>query len=147
MSDVYEYVRPVRFEDVDAAGIVFFARFFSYAHEAMESFFSALDGGYVRLTMERKIGMPAVHVEADYKAPLRFGDLVKIAVRVPHVGTKSCTYRYELWRQDGVLSAVVHHTCAVSDLRAMKAIVIPDDVRALLDRHHDPSLPKSLHVG
>ncbi len=31
--------REVRFEDVDPAQIVFFARFLSYAHEAMERFF------------------------------------------------------------------------------------------------------------
>ncbi|CAN5686349.1 thioesterase family protein [soil metagenome] len=133
---VHVYERPVRFEDVDAAGIVFFARFFSYAHEAMESLFSGLDGGYVRLTMERRIGMPAVHVEADYKSPLRFGDVARISVTVPRIGNKSVVYRYELVRaKDDVLCAVIEHTCAVSDLVKMKSIPIPDDVRALLEEH------------
>lgn len=134
------YERPIRFEDVDAAGIVFFARFFSYAHEAMESLFDALDGGYVNLTMVRHIGMPAVHVNADYKSPLRFGDVTRISVTVPHVGNKSCTYRYELHRKkDGVLCAVIEHTCAVTDLLAMKAIPIPADVRAVLEKHAPPT--------
>lgn len=39
--------RPIKFEDVDA--VVFFARYVTYAHEAMEHFFSAVDGGYPRL--------------------------------------------------------------------------------------------------
>ena len=36
---VIVYERPVRFDEVDPAGIVFFARFMNYAHEAMENFF------------------------------------------------------------------------------------------------------------
>jgi 4-hydroxybenzoyl-CoA thioesterase len=135
-ANAHVYERQVRFEDVDAAGIVFFARFFGYGHEAMESLYDALEGGYHRLTMVRRIGMPAVHVTADYKAPLRFGDVVRIAVTIPKIGTKSVTYRYELARaSDDVLSAVIEHTCAVTDLDAMKAIPIPDDVRAVLERH------------
>jgi len=130
------YERPIRFEDVDAAHIVFFARFFNYGHEAMESLFDELEGGYVHLTMERHIGMPAVHVKADFKAPLRYGDVARIEVTLPHIGTKSCTYRYSIFRKgDGVHAATVEHTCAVSDLQAMKAIVIPDDVRVVLERH------------
>ena len=133
---MHVYERPIRFEDVDAARIVFFARFFNYGHEAMESLFDGIEGGYVNLTMERHIGMPAVHVEADFKAPFRFGDVARIEVTVPHIGTKSCTFRYAFFRKaDGVHAATVEHTCAVSDLQAMKAIVIPPDVRALLERH------------
>lgn len=133
---MHVYERPVKFEDVDAANIVFFARFFNYGHEAMESLLGGLDGGYVRLVMERHIGMPAVHVECEFKAPLRFGDVARIEVTVPHVGTKSCAYNYAMYRtKDGVLAANLRHVCAVSDLQALKAIVIPDDVRALLEKH------------
>ena len=127
------YERPVRFEDVDAAQIVFFPRFFSYCHEAMEALFTPLDGGYVRLIKERRIGLPAVHVEADFKAPLTYGDVARIDVTVPHVGTTSCTLAYRVMRaKDDTLVATVKHVCVVSDLRALTKIAIPDDVRALL---------------
>ncbi|MFO0672802.1 MAG: acyl-CoA thioesterase [Polyangiaceae bacterium] len=86
---MFVYERPVRFEDVDAAGIVFFARFLNYCHEAMEAFFGPLDGGYVRLINERHIGLPAVHLDVDYKAPLRYGDVARIEVTIPHVGRSS----------------------------------------------------------
>ena len=42
----FEIQRAVRFEEVDAARIVFFARYLGYGHEAMEAFFGALEGGY-----------------------------------------------------------------------------------------------------
>ena len=38
--------RAVRFEEVDAAGIVFFGRFMEYCHEAMERFFDGVPDGY-----------------------------------------------------------------------------------------------------
>jgi 4-hydroxybenzoyl-CoA thioesterase len=130
---VTRYERPVRFEDVDAAQIVFFAKFFSYCHEAMEAFFAPLDGGYVRLIMQRKIGLPAVHVEADFKTPLRYGDVARIDVTAPHVGTSSCTLVYDIYRaSDGARAATIRHVCVVTDLVTITKIPIPDDVRAVL---------------
>jgi 4-hydroxybenzoyl-CoA thioesterase len=128
------YERPVRFEEVDAAGIVFFARFLNYAHEAMEAFFAPLDGGYVRLVMSRRIGVPAVHVECDFRSPLRYGDTVDIDVAVTHIGTRSFTLRYSYARAtDGKHVATVTHVVATTDLDAMRAVPIPADVRALLE--------------
>ena len=128
--------RPVRFEDVDAAQIVFFAHFFSYCHEAMEALFAELPGGYVKLITERKIGFPAVHVEADFKLPLRYGDVARIGVSVAAIGTTSCTFRYDITRaSDGAHAATIQHTCVLSDLRGLRKIPIPDDVRAILEKN------------
>ena len=134
MTFVYE--RPIRFEEVDAAQIVFFARFLNYAHEAMEALLGGLEGGYVRLVNQRRIGMPAVHVSCDFKSPLRFGDVARIETRAARIGNKSVTYRYDFYRKsDGVHVATVEHVCAVTDLDAMRAIPVPDDVRALLEKN------------
>ena len=128
------YERPVRFQDIDAAGIVFFPRFFTYCHEAMETLFAPLDGGYVRLITERKIGLPAVRVEADFTAPLRYGDVARITITVPHVGITSCTLAYDITRaSDGARAASIKHVCVVSDLSRLTKIPIPDDVRAVLE--------------
>lgn len=130
------YDRPVRFEDVDAAGIVFFARFFGYCHEAMEALFSSLPGGYVDLVVKRKVGFPAVHVEADFKSPLRYGDVARISIDVTKIGNKSTTLRYSLARaSDGKPVAVVSHVCAVCNLDTLKALPIPDDIRGVLEQN------------
>jgi 4-hydroxybenzoyl-CoA thioesterase len=130
------YERPVRFEDVDAAQLVFFGRFFGYCHEAMEAFFAEIEGGYAHLVVNRKIGFPAVHVEADYKSPLRYGDTARIAVGVAKIGTKSATLRFTFTRADNsapVATITIVH--AVSDLAHLHAIAIPHDVRAILEAH------------
>ncbi len=130
----FVFNRPVRFDEVDAAGILFFARFFNYAHDAMEAFFGQLPGGYVRLINDRKLGLPAVHVEADFISPLRFGDVACIQVTCVHIGKTSCAFRHTMTRGDAAV-AVVKHVCAVVDLTAMKAVPIPDDLLVLLSRY------------
>ncbi|WP_394820588.1 acyl-CoA thioesterase [Pendulispora albinea] len=131
--------RAVRFEEIDAAGIVFFPRFLNYCHDAMEALFAPLDGGYVRLVTERHIGLPTVHVEADYRSPLRYGDVARIEVTIPHVGSRSFTLHYRFARAaDGLPVAEVKHIVATTDLTAMRAVPIPNDVRAVLERHRAP---------
>lgn len=128
--------RPVRFEDVDAAGIVFFARYLNYCHEAMERFFDGVEGGYVDLITRRKIGFPAVHVDAEWKAPLRYGDVARIEVTVPKLGSTSCTFRYAFRRlADGVPVATVQHVTVASDLTTLTKMPLPPDVRTLLEAH------------
>ena len=135
MSVVYE--RAVKFEEVDAAGIAFFARFFNWCHEAMERFFDQLpSGSYVNLIMKRRIGFPAVHLVADWKAPLRYGDVARIETAVVKVGTTSATFRYVLTRvSDGVMAATIEHTTVATDLDTMTKRALPEDCKKLLEAH------------
>ncbi len=132
----FVFDRPVKFDDIDGAQILFFARFFNYAHDAMEAFFGQLPGGYVALINERKIGFPAVHVEADFKSPLRYGDVARIRVTVARVGSSSCSFLHTMSRaSDERPVAKVTHVCATADLTSMRPLPIPDDIRALLTRY------------
>lgn len=133
--------REIRFEEVDPAQIVFFARFFSYAHEAMERFFAPLEGGYPRLIAERRVGLPAVHVEATFHSPLRYGDTVRIETTVARLGRRSATLRYRMFRKkDGVLAAEVRHTVVCSDMSAIASRDMPADVRSLFEAHAEPAV-------
>ena len=127
------YDRAVSFEDVDAAGIVFFARYFGYCHEAMERFFGGVPGGYVGLITKRRIGFPAVHLESDFTAPLRYGDVAKVSITVTNVGTTSCTFRYVVKRAaDDVTAATITQVVVSTNLDTMTKIALPPDCRALL---------------
>ena len=136
------YRRPVRFEEVDGANIVFFARYVHFAHEAMEHFFSPLEGGYPRLTMERKVGFPAVDLRSQWTAPLRYGDAQRIDTVVPRIGKRSFVLRYRMHREsDDVLSCTIDHTVVTCDLVAMQSIDMPADVRAQIEAHLEGDLP------
>jgi 4-hydroxybenzoyl-CoA thioesterase len=137
---VVVFERPIKFEDVDAAGIVFFARFVTYAHEAMEHFFAPLPGGYAGLIMERRVGFPAVDLKVSFKAPARYGDTLRIETRVAKVGNRSAVFRYRMvltGREQ--IAAEVEHTVVTSDLRTVTSCDMPADVRARLLEHLVPA--------
>lgn len=137
MTTPFRYRRAIRFEEVDRAGIVFFARFFALCHEAMESFFGGLEGGYPHFIGGRGLGVPAVRAEAEYNAPLRYGDTVDIDVDVVQLGTSSTTLRYRMTRGNQAI-AVIRHKVVCCQLAGPTPVPWPDDVRRLLTVHLSP---------
>jgi 4-hydroxybenzoyl-CoA thioesterase len=134
------YERPVRFEEIDAAGIVFFGRFMSWSHEAMEHFFGHLPGGYVDLIVRRRVGFPAVHLHADWKLPFKFGDTIRIETSIAKVGTTSVTFRYDFGRirpggTEAEPAARIEHVCVTTNLDTMEKVPLPEDCRALFAQH------------
>jgi len=124
----------VRFDEVDAAGIVFYPRFFDYFHMAFEDFFGAATGvPYHVWIKERRIGWPTVHVETDFLAPLRYGDAFEVGLSFPKVGRSSFVTRYEV-RAHGGLRATAQITSVTTDLDRLESLAIPPDVREALAR-------------
>ena len=130
------YERPIRFDEVDPAGIVFFARYANFAHEAVENFFGGLEGGYPGLIHARRVGLPIVHLEADFRAPLRYGDSLRIETTCPKLGTTSATLSHTMKNaKTGAICAVVTHVVVTVDLDSFRSCPMPSDVRAQLEAH------------
>ncbi|MGE0867639.1 MAG: acyl-CoA thioesterase [Kofleriaceae bacterium] len=140
MSFVYQ--TPVRFADVDHAGIVYYPRFFHLFHIAFEELWRARIGAraYAELIDRDRVGFPAVRAECEFLAPLKFGDTAEIEVSVERLGTKSITFRYRVFRaaesepvaRERTACAEGRVVCAVVDLAQFVAIAIPERVIALL---------------
>ena len=93
---LYSLPMIVSFQDIDAAGIVFFARVFDYFHNA---FVAHLDDRGVSLPAVIAGGVwgaPLAHAEADYKFPLRFGDHVRAEIVHGEVGDTSVTIHHQI---------------------------------------------------
>jgi 4-hydroxybenzoyl-CoA thioesterase len=126
---------PVRFGDVDHAGIVYYPRYFIYFHEAFEDFFNDNGLPYQEVLDVRRVGFPTVHIETDYKAPLRYGDSIDLEVTVTRVGEKSATFHYDGYRhRDGVLVCVADITVACIEMGTFKPRPFPDFLRELFAR-------------
>jgi 4-hydroxybenzoyl-CoA thioesterase len=145
---------PVRFSDVDHAGIVYFPRFFHFFHLALEELFHDRLGprGYVRLLDEDKIGFPSVSARCDFRSPLRFGDVMEVELEVARLGEKSVTFGFRIFRLvDGdarggaapvsegaappltrVLAAEGESVSAIVDLTRFRAVAVPDGLRGIL---------------
>lgn len=146
---VFTYATPVRFADVDHAGIVYYPRFFHLFHLAFEELWRARIGprAYSELLDKERVGFPAVRAECEFHAPLRFGDTAEIEVTVSRLGAKSITFRYRIFRaadeRSRTLSAEGTVICAVVDLARFVAIAVPEHVVTMLADLREDSAKKA----
>jgi 4-hydroxybenzoyl-CoA thioesterase len=127
---------PVRFGEIDQAGVVYYPRFFHYFHQAFEEWFGqALGASYPDLVLREGIGFPAVRVEAEFLKPLRYGDRARVQIEVLAIGRASLTLGYELVRaSDGALSARATVKTVAIDNASFSAVPIPDAWRERFER-------------
>lgn len=133
-------VQKIRFDDVDGAGIVYYPQFFHLCHAAFEDFFDdAAPLSYPEMILDRRVGFPTVAIESQFTAPLAYGDVAIIDLRVLSVGTSSMKMAYEIRRKhDGEICFVATITTVYIDLDAQKSLPIPDDLASLLRRSLQP---------
>jgi 1,4-dihydroxy-2-naphthoyl-CoA hydrolase len=94
--------QTVRFQDVDAAGIVFFARVFDYFHDAYVAFLRSRGAPLEDALQDGSWVAPLRHAEADYRRPLRFADSLAITVTVLAVEETEFRMGYRIETDDGV---------------------------------------------
>jgi YbgC/YbaW family acyl-CoA thioester hydrolase len=135
----HRYRKRVRFGEVDQAQIVYYPRVFHYCHLAMEDFFESQAGlAYVEIVEGRRVGFPAVHLEADFKAPMPFGAELTITLSIVRLGRSSVVTRYRFRDASGRDCAEALVTTACIDMDAFRSRSIPEDLRALFERHLEP---------
>ncbi|CAM5192055.1 Putative 4-hydroxybenzoyl CoA thioesterase OS=Castellaniella defragrans (strain DSM / CCUG 39792/ 65Phen) OX=1437824 GN=BN940_15386 PE=4 SV=1 [Castellaniella denitrificans] len=91
----------------------------------------AWDISYARLLGPRRIGLPIVRLECDFRAIGRMGETLTFGLAVERVGGKSLTLALEA-SGDGVLRVASRQVLVFTDLNTHRAIGLPEDVRAAL---------------
>lgn len=118
------------------AGIAHFSNFFRWM-EAAEVAFLRERGLSVAMEWNGShLGFPRVSAQCDYIRPARFQDVLDIDVTLEHLGSKSIKYAF-VFSRGGEVLARGKITCACCDVgpdNQLKAILIPDDIRALLQK-------------
>ncbi len=134
----YETEVEVRFGDIDHAGIVYYPRISHYCHVAFEDFFAEMVGiPYHSVLDDRRLGFPTVHSDIRYRESLAFGDTARIEISVTHLGHSSITMRYRISKGPDRLCVEAHITTVCVDMDSFRPVHIPDDLRAVLEDHHD----------
>lgn len=86
--------RRIEFADTDMAGIVHFARFFSFMETAEHEFLLSL-GSQVHFDYEgHEVGWPRIAASCEYRSPARFGDVLDIHLTVLRKGRRAMTYGF-----------------------------------------------------
>lgn len=126
----------ISFDDVDAAGIVYYPRYFHFCHLAFEDLFNRhWPMSYARLIREKHVGFPTVHIDADYRQPLYYGDSITIDFAIINIGTSSMKVKYSFYGSGNNITFSATVTTVYSDLVAKKALALPLDLRCFLEEH------------
>lgn len=129
----------VRFGDEDHAGIVYYPRFFNFFHIAFEDFWNEQGFPYARILDHDRVGFPTVHVETDFRKPLRFGDRFEVDVWLEKIGEASATFRYRGRRQgESEDTATARLVVVCVNMDTWTPTPIPAPLRALLERNATP---------
>ncbi|MEN8651325.1 thioesterase family protein [Streptomyces sp. 21So2-11] len=118
----------VEWQDTDAAG--------HYHHSTVVRWAEAAEAALLRgLGLAHLFGStPRVHFEADYRARLWFGEMVRTEILVTKVGNSSLHYAFTVWGEGAEVAATGRMVIAHSAARATGATPWPDDVREVLTK-------------
>jgi YbgC/YbaW family acyl-CoA thioester hydrolase len=123
---------PVRWSDVDAAGVVYFGAFVRFFEIAEEELFRAAGVPYGIVFDRFDIWLPRVKYSCEFRAPARLGDTMHVCARVSRVGEKSVVLEFTIDRQDGARVADCEIVLVCVDRKDWKAKPVPDGLRAAL---------------
>lgn len=131
--------RIIRFSDCDPAGIVFYPQYFVMFNGLVEDWVDeGLGVGYRRLIIERRIGLPTVHLEAEFLAVSRMGDRVSLGLDVARLGGRSLSLdlRCVGTGQDGSEEERmrIRQVLVTTSLETHRSIDVPADLRLAIER-------------
>lgn len=92
----------VRFAETDAAGVVHFSNFLRWAENAVGDFFRKNALKLCEKTLAgTTLGFPIVAIRADYRAPARYADRIRVGIRPARPAfpqTRKTEWIFEIFR-------------------------------------------------
>jgi len=133
----FRRARLIRFSDCDPAGIVFYPQYFVMLNGLVEDWVNeGLELSYHGLVAVRRIGLPTVKLEADFRAVSRMGDQVTLGLTVQRLGSRSMTLLVRCFEPaTGELRMQMQQVLVTTSLETHRAVAIPDDMRAAILRN------------
>jgi len=123
----------VRFEHCDAAGLIFYPRFFGLVNETVEDWFASLDHSFKSLHVDDRKGVPTVRFDCEFVGPVRIGDRLHQQLGVDSIGNSSLNLKHIASIGDRTV-ARFDQTIVFTDLASVRAEPWPADLRkAIID--------------
>lgn len=121
----------VRFEHCDAAGLIFYPRFFGLVNETVEDWFARLGHTFKSLHVDTRKGVPTVRFECEFVGPVRIGDMLHQQLGVDSIGTSSMNLKH-IASIGARTVARFDQTIVFTDLATMRAEPWPADLRTAI---------------
>lgn len=126
----FTYKRTIRFQDTDAAGVVYFANVLNICHEAYEE--SLFESGIKLKSFFQSTltAIPIVHASVDLFKPMFCGDHQIVYLASEMSSKDAFTINYEIYSTENstslVSKAATKHVCIDPTTRARK--YLPEEV-------------------
>jgi YbgC/YbaW family acyl-CoA thioester hydrolase len=130
---VTEYVR---WEDIDAAGIINYQAYLRFFGLAEVEMFRSCGLSYKALFEEFGIWLPRVHVECDFFHPVRLDELLVVEAFFGRIGTSSIHLNFEVKRKEApdITVATGKYVLVTVERGKFAPLPVPDEVRRRLSR-------------
>jgi len=134
---VVEAKTRVIYGDTDQMGVVYYANYLRYFELSRSDFFRALGGSYVELERQG-FGLPVVEVNARYRAPAKYDDVIVIEVRLAELRRASLRFEYVVRRERDREELASGHTVHACVGPGGKPTGLPPEVVRLLSASSSP---------
>jgi 4-hydroxybenzoyl-CoA thioesterase len=129
----FERIWRIRFGHCDPAGIVFYPQYLVLFNALVEDWVDVgLGIPYAPLVAERRVGLPTVRLECDFRAVSRMGEDVVFGLAVERLGTRSITLAIDARHADE-LRVAARVVLVTTDLNSHRAIHLPPDLRTAIE--------------
>lgn len=124
----FTYTRTIRFQDTDAAGVVYFASVLSICHEAYEESLAASGISLQAFFGKSSVGIPIVHASVDFLRPLFCGDKILIYLTPKYMGDDYFEVAYKVVTAGDreVAKALTEHVCINAESRSRQQL--PEEI-------------------
>lgn len=108
----FTYNRTVRFQDTDAAGVVYFANVLAMCHEACEESLAASNINLKAFFSNPTVTIPIVHASVDFLRPMFCGDHLLIHLMTKQRSGNEFEIAYQILVADKLVAkAITQHVC------------------------------------
>lgn len=119
----------VYYEDTDAGGVVYHARYVAFAERGRSEMLRAAGFEHAKLFNEGGPAFAVVSLSVNYKAPARLDDLLTVKTRIARVGGASMEMQQDICRDDQLLAELkVTLVCVDGNFKAVR---LPAEIRKI----------------
>lgn len=134
MISEFKHIRKVEFSDTDMAGIMHFSRFFIFMESTEHAFFRSLGFSIHTQINGKRYGWPRIHVECDFRRPLRFEDEVEIHLQIREIAERTISYTFKFTKlnaeppEEAAAGKVKVICVTIDETSGMKSTTIPQEI-------------------
>jgi acyl-CoA thioester hydrolase len=134
--------RRVRFEEVDALGMVWHGRYPSYFEDGRIAFGDRYGLAYISF-MQHQVMAPIVQMHLDYKSPLRFDQIIRIETTLHWNDALRLDFSYAIKDQKGMVAATGYTVQVLTDINGTVLFVPPGWVLEFREKWRNGHLHRS----